>query len=131
MVFRTGNQLAGPSTTEFGGTSGGGRPYYNSRPTNGEGRSLLTETQWRSVAALLGLSGREFQIVQCIFDDMKEATIARELSISAHTVHTHVERLYRKTGVSNRCALLVRIFAVFLSSVVGNETLATPVTEKA
>ena len=79
------------------------------------GRSLLSDDQWHSLAHSLRLSGREFQIVQCLFDDEKELAIAKQLGISAHTVHTYLERLYRKVGVASRSELIVRVFAEHLS----------------
>ncbi len=65
------------------------------------------------MAALLGLSPRELQILQGLFDDRTEAGIAYDLHISPHTVHTHVERLYHKLGVGSHCALAVRMIAEY------------------
>ncbi|MCG8405712.1 MAG: helix-turn-helix transcriptional regulator [Phycisphaerales bacterium] len=130
MDFNQGNQVSNTNMRFRGSVSNAARPPRTGHRTNGRGRLLLTDTQWRSIGTLLGLSTREFQIVQCIFDDMKEAAIAHELSISAHTVHTHIERLYRKTGVSNRCSLLIRIFAEFISPTSG-PCLKTAVPESA
>ena len=84
-------------------------------PIGGKHRDLFNEQQWRSIREGLHLSGREFQIVQCVFDGEQESVIARELSISAHTVHTHLERLYHKLSVRNRAELLLRIFAAYSS----------------
>jgi len=56
------------------------------------------------------------QIIQGIFDDKKEFAIAAELTISVHTVHTHLERLYRKLGVRTRIGLILCILAEYLSS---------------
>ena len=56
---------------------------------------------------------RGLEIVQCIFDDRTEAGMARQLGISAHTIHTHLERLYRKLGVSTRCAAVVCVFVEY------------------
>jgi len=53
--------------------------------------------------------------VQAVFDDQNESRIARSLGISAHTVHTHIERVYRKLGVSSRVTLVVRVFVEHLS----------------
>ncbi len=72
---------------------------------------LFSNREWMDVARELKLSGRELDIVRLCVADLKEATIARRLSISEHTVHTHMERLRRKLGVGSRAALLVRIFA--------------------
>jgi DNA-binding CsgD family transcriptional regulator len=79
------------------------------------GRTLLSDDQWRLMRLSLRLSARELQIVQCIFDGQIEAAIALRLGISAHTVHTYMRRLYRKLGVRDRCELLVRVFAAYLS----------------
>ena len=57
----------------------------------------------------------QVEVVQGIFDGEKVASIALKLGISYHTVNTHVERLYQKLGVGNRCQLLTRIFAAYLS----------------
>lgn len=83
--------------------------------THACGRSLLSEDRWRLIAASLRLSPRELQIVQCIFDGANEATVARALGISSHTVHTHIRRLYRKLGVRDRCELLIQVFATYMS----------------
>ena len=79
------------------------------------GQSLLRDDQWRSIGRSLHLSGREFQIVQRLFDDEKELAIAQQLGVSPHTIHTYLGRLYRKIGVSSRCELLVRVFAEYIS----------------
>jgi DNA-binding NarL/FixJ family response regulator len=88
----------------------GGDDEVQARP-----RSILGETEWRSISRTLRLSAREFQIVQGIFDGQPEASIAGALGISPHTVHTYVERIYRKLGVGSRCELVIRIFATYLS----------------
>ncbi len=88
--------------------------FVGNFPTGGKHRDMLSERQWRSIVEELHLSGREFQIVQCVFDGEQESMIARELSISSHTVHTHLERLYHKLSVRNRAELLLRIFAAYI-----------------
>ena len=79
------------------------------------GKAVLTSQEWRSLAARLALSPRELQILQLVFDDEKELAIAESLSISPHTVHTHLGRLYRKLGVSSRCEAVVKIFGEHLA----------------
>lgn len=79
------------------------------------GRDLLTDSQWDSIARRLRFSRRETEVVQYIFEGLKESAIAYHLGISAHTVHTHIERIYRKIGVGSRCGLLTRVFATYLS----------------
>ena len=79
------------------------------------GRDLFTRVEWELVARAVSLSRRELEILQCVVDDLKESAIAEALGVSPHTVHTHLERLYRKLGVSGRGAAVVRVFAVFRS----------------
>ena len=80
-------------------------------------RSILTCDAWKTIAKSLRISDRELEIIQGIFDDRKELAIADELKISMHTVHTHLERLYRKLGVSSRVALVLYILSEYLSSI--------------
>jgi DNA-binding NarL/FixJ family response regulator len=79
-------------------------------------RFILPYDAWKTIAKSLRLSPRELQIIQAIFDDRKELAIAHELTISVHTVHTHLERLYRKLGVSSRVGLILSILSEYLSS---------------
>jgi DNA-binding CsgD family transcriptional regulator len=76
---------------------------------------FLDDHHWGEIARALRLSAREFEIVRCIVDGCSEARIAERLGISIHTVHTHLERLYRKLAVSNRSELVVRLFATHVS----------------
>jgi DNA-binding CsgD family transcriptional regulator len=75
---------------------------------------FVPESKWLAIVALLRLSGRESQILRCILNDEPDAVIADHLGISPHTVHTHVERLYRKLGVKSRCQTTVRVFAEYV-----------------
>ncbi|MDX2116440.1 MAG: LuxR C-terminal-related transcriptional regulator [Planctomycetota bacterium] len=84
-------------------------------PASVRGHAILTSEQWAALATALRISPRELQIVHGVFDDLKEAAIADNLGISAHTVHTHLERLYRKLSVCGRCPLVVRIFQEHLA----------------
>ena len=80
------------------------------------GRGVLDEHEWSTVALALQLSARELQVVKRLFDDEPEAIIADDLGISPHTVHTHLERLYRKLDVGSRCAVVVKVFETFRAS---------------
>jgi len=40
--------------------------------------------------------------------------VGRHLGMSPHTVHTHLERLYKKLGVASRSHLIVRVFAEYV-----------------
>jgi DNA-binding CsgD family transcriptional regulator len=60
------------------------------------------------------LSRRQIQIIRAVFDDDKEATMAAALGISTHTVHTHLERIYRRLEIHDRVELVLLILAEFL-----------------
>ena len=97
----------------------GGKVSENSvnlKPVLHRDRSILPYDAWKTTAQSLCISDRELQIIQGIFDDQKELTIAQDLTISAHTVHTHLGRLYRKLGVSSRAGLVLCILSKYLSS---------------
>ncbi len=85
------------------------------KPVVHRDRSILSYDAWKTIAKSLRISDRELEIIQGIFDDQKEFAIADELKISVHTVHTHLERLYRKLGVSSRIALVLYILSEYLS----------------
>lgn len=69
------------------------------------------QDDWSQPQAL----GWQLQIVRATFDDETEFCIAAELGISAHNVHTHVERLHRKLVVKDRGRLILRVVDEFLS----------------
>ena len=75
---------------------------------------FISPQAWTGIGARLKLSNRELQIAQCVCRDRKESAIARELGVSPHTVHTHLERLYTKIGVCNRIELVLVLFGTFL-----------------
>jgi ATP/maltotriose-dependent transcriptional regulator MalT len=77
------------------------------------GRSILTEDEWLWMRDELGLSARELEVLQCIFDDQVEAGMALGLGISVHTIHSHMKRMYRKLDVCSRTAAILRVFAEY------------------
>jgi len=77
--------------------------------------TLFSAEIWQRLSCSLELSQRECDILQAVFEDQKESCIASNLGISSHTVHTHLERVYRKLHVSSRVALVIRVFSEYLS----------------
>jgi len=75
---------------------------------------MFSRTAWEAIAQSLRFSGRELEIVQGVFNDRTELAIAGDLTISPHTVHTHVERLHHKLRVGNRLQLVLRVMDEFL-----------------
>jgi len=55
-----------------------------------------------------GFSPRIRQVLNCLLAGFAEKQIAAELSISHHTVHIYVKRLYRQLGVRSRSQLMIR-----------------------
>ncbi len=84
------------------------------QPVVSRGRHVLSSPQWQRLAVTFALSPREEQILRGLFDDLTEFAIARELGISPHTVHTHLERLYRKLEANSRPTAIVRVFSEHL-----------------
>ena len=79
------------------------------------GSSLLSNDAWPRIRQALGLSLRELQVLQGVFQDDKEESIANDLGISRHTVNTYLRRLYSKLSVCSRSQLIVRVMAEYLT----------------
>lgn len=77
--------------------------------------SFLPDATWDVLGTMLNLSPREGDIVRRLCADEPEASIAHELSISPHTVHSHMERLYRKLGVNSRAQVVLRLFGEYVA----------------
>jgi DNA-binding CsgD family transcriptional regulator len=83
---------------------------YQSQP----GASLISNDTWPRIRVALGLSPRELQVIQGVFQDDKEESIANDLGISRHTVNTYLQRLYTKLRVSSRSQLIIRVVDQYL-----------------
>jgi DNA-binding NarL/FixJ family response regulator len=80
----------------------------------GKQQGLFSSGEWERLFDVLCVSRRESQILLGLFENLNESSIAARLGISAHTVRTHVERLYRKLQVNNRIGLLLKVFQAYL-----------------
>jgi DNA-binding CsgD family transcriptional regulator len=58
-----------------------------------------------------GLTGREVETTRLLCRGLSDNEIARELGISAHTVHDHVRAVRRKLGVRSRGEISALVFA--------------------
>lgn len=76
--------------------------------------SVFSSEQWSTLSLELGLSSRELDILRGVFDGKTERDIAGLLSVSPHTVHTYVERLYKKLGVDRRDMLILAVMSHFM-----------------
>lgn len=79
-----------------------------------DANSFINATDWSRISSTLRLSSRESQIAFLVLADVTENTIADQLSISKHTVHSHIERLYRKLAIRSRSQLVVKLFEAYV-----------------
>ena len=68
--------------------------------------------------------------MQHVFDDGTEYAIAADLGISAHTVHTHLERLRHKLGVNDRAGLILRVVEEFIGLTAAADSHLPPLCGK-
>lgn len=69
-----------------------------------------SETASFDHAMLLDLSAREREILDCVCRGKTNAEIAATLGISPFTVKNHVQRIFRKIGVTNRTEAAARYY---------------------
>lgn len=70
---------------------------------------------WARIGAALRLSRRELEVVRSVFEYGPDPLIAVRLGISPHTVHSHLDRIYRKLNLSSRCDLVLRVFETYIA----------------
>jgi DNA-binding CsgD family transcriptional regulator len=56
-----------------------------------------------------GLTRREIEILQCLYEGRTKAEIGEALSISPRTAGTHIANIYGKLGVSSRAAAVATV----------------------
>lgn len=91
-------------------------------PCLARGAAALNAAAWREIRRGLKLSARELQIIQGIFDDKLELTIAAELGISLNTLRTEARRLRRKLNVSDRVTMVLCVLEEFLRQTASDQT---------
>lgn len=64
----------------------------------------------------LGLSERESEVLLAVAQGADTAAVAARLGITIGTVRKHLERVYRKLGVSNRTAAVAQVIDVLASA---------------
>jgi two-component system response regulator DegU len=65
-------------------------------------KAFLDEVRFMPTDNGSPLSPREVQILQHIASGSSTKEVARDLEISAHTVKTHLERIFDKLGANDR-----------------------------
>ncbi len=71
-------------------------------------RKVIHEFQDENVGEQFLLSQREKDIVKCIEQGLTYKEISIRLSISAHTVHTHIKNIYEKLQAKDRGEALIK-----------------------
>ena len=82
------------------------------RWTDQPGKRLVAPDQWKKIAYILGISEREQEVCQLLFDGITREEIAEQMDIKVRTVRHYLERLHTKLRVNNRVALVLRIVPV-------------------
>ena len=80
----------------------------------GRNPSFLDERDWDLILTELRLSRRESEIASGIIEGRTEEQLAVMLGISAHTVHTYTDRLYRRLSVKSRSELVAKVFELYV-----------------
>ena len=73
------------------------------------GRTLLSAEEWQQVGNRLGLSCRELELVQHIFDGKKLRVIARDMFLSIGTVKTYSQRIHHKLKITDQRELILAV----------------------
>ena len=87
-------------------------PVGQSSEKGGDKRGeLLSSHDWERVGRELGLSHRELEVVQHIFEGKKLLAIAQEMGLGLGTVKTYSQRIHQKLQVSDQLELALVVFA--------------------
>ena len=76
---------------------------------------VMTDGDWLRLGRRLGIPPRQVQVARMVIE--QEATadaIALALGITAGSVNTHLERLYKALGVRTRVGLAVRVLSEYV-----------------
>ena len=77
-------------------------------------RLPLPPESLEEVRSRLGLTPRKFEIALLLLAGHTEKGTAEALQSPTATVHSHVERIYRKLEVRSRSGLITKLFAAYL-----------------
>ena len=91
------------------------------------GSDMLSDRVWSEIARSLNLSARELQITRGIFDNLTERAIAANLRISENTVHSHLNRLFKKIRITTRVQVVLRIMDELLSLTISQTGSLPPI----
>jgi DNA-binding CsgD family transcriptional regulator len=90
------------------------------------GAELLPPAVWAEVARSLKLSPRQLAITQAVFDHLTEGAAGEKLRLSEHTVHEHLNRLFKKLRVRTRAQLVLRVIKQAVERIISGQTSLPP-----
>ena len=70
----------------------------------------LPQKLWNQIAKSLKLSPQQKRIVELILRSACDKQIAMMLGIKKPTVRTHLDRLFRRLDLNDRCELILLVF---------------------
>ena len=91
------------------------------------GAALLSAHAWHEIGRTLDITKRGLQIVQAVFDNQHESEIAKRFKISPHTVHMHLNRLFKKLNVTSRTELVLRIVEQMVALTLSETAVLPPI----
>ena len=94
------------------------------------GAAILSDQAWAAIAKALGISKREIQIIQGVFDNLIQSGIAGRLDMSEHTVHTHLNRLFKKLNITTRTELVLRIMEQMIALTLAETGVLPPICRR-
>ena len=90
---------------------------------------MLGDQIWHEIASSLGITNRELQVVQGVFDNLGEKEIAHRLKITEHTAHTHLNRLFKKLNVRSRTELVLRVVEQLIALTLSETSMLPPICQ--
>ena len=72
----------------------------------------LSRTELTALSTAASISAREQQVLRLVSAGLSNQEIAAQFSISASTVKTHLENIYRKLGVNSRTQAVAQALAL-------------------
>jgi len=91
------------------------------------GAAILSDHAWLEIGRTLDITKRGLQIVQAVFDNQHEADIAKRFKLSPHTVHMHMNRLFKKLNVTSRTELVLRIVEQMVALTLSETAVLPPI----
>jgi len=102
--------------------------------TSEPGPTFIPDDAWLHLRDTLRLGDRELQIIQGIFADQEQESIARTVGISPEMVYRMLQRIYIKLHCGSRAELVVRVMSEYLAFVADqpqSELYGLPYLERA